>query len=250
MPLYQTGTSPRRRPVARSRRSGGSWLGWLLGKLVTLVVAAALIAVAWALAYRWIDPPITVPMIRDAIAGQHVDRHWVALDAISPAMTRAVIGAEDSTFCSHHGFDLAAIEQAAVRNATSTKVRGGSTISQQTAKNAFLWPGRSYVRKGLEAYFTVLIEALWGKRRIMEVYLNIAELGPGVYGVDAAAHHYFDTSAARLTPDEAARLAAILPQPIKRDAADLHGKVRRHARAIERRIGVVRRDQVDACLAG
>ncbi len=136
-----------------------------------------------------------------------------------------------------------------MRNAESSRLRGGSTISQQTAKNAFLWPGRSYLRKGLEAYFTVLIEALWGKRRIMEVYLNIAELGPGLYGVEAAAHHYFGTSAARLTPAQAARIAAILPQPIKRDAADLHGTVRRHARAIERRIGVVRRDAIDACLA-
>ena len=135
------------------------------------------------------------------------------LDRISPAMARAVIGAEDSTFCCHHGFDVAAIEQAAARNAASRKLRGGSTISQQTAKNAFLWPGRSYLRKGLEAYFTVLIEALWGKPRIMEVYLNIAELGPGIYGVEAAAHRYFDTTAARLTPAQAARIAAILPQP-------------------------------------
>ncbi len=227
----------------------GRTLGWLIGKVVTVALVTVLLAVGWALAYRWIDPPITVPMIRDAIAGQHVERTWVGLDRISPAMPRAVIGAEDSAFCAHHGFDLAAIEQAAARNATSTKLRGGSTISQQTAKNAFLWPGRSYLRKGLEAYFTVLIEALWGKPRIMEVYLNIAELGPGTYGVEAAAHHYFDTSAAALTQAQAARIAAILPQPLIRDAADLHGKVRRHARAIERRIGVVHRDQVDACLA-
>ena len=223
-------------------------VGWLVGKLVTVIVVAALLAVTWALAYRWVDPPITVPMIRDVIAGQHVDRTWVPLDRISPAMARAVIGSEDSTFCSHHGFDVAAIEQAAARNATSARLRGGSTISQQTAKNAFLWPGRSYLRKGLEAYFTVLIEALWGKRRIMEVYLNLAELGPGVYGVEAAAHRYFATTAERLTPAQAAKIAAILPQPIKRDAADLHGRVRRHARAIERRIGVVRRDAIDTCL--
>ncbi len=208
-----------------------------------------LASLLWVVTYRWLNPPITVPMIRDAIAGQHVERRWAPLSAISPAMARAVIGAEDSRFCSHHGFDLAAIEQAAARNAESSRLRGGSTISQQTAKNAFLWPGRSYVRKAFEAYFTVLIEAIWGKPRIMEVYLNIAELGPGIYGVDAAAHHYFDTSAARLTPAQAARLAAILPQPIERDAADLHGKVRRHARAIERRIGVVQRDAIDSCLA-
>ncbi len=224
-------------------------VGWLIGKLVAVIVAAALLAAVWALAYRWIDPPITVPMIRDAFAGQHVERDWVGLDRITPAMPRAVIGAEDSTFCAHHGFDFGAIEHAAEKNATSRKVIGGSTISQQTAKNAFLWPGRSYLRKGLEAYFTVLIETLWGKHRIMEVYLNIAELGPGIYGVEAAAQHYFGVSAARLSPTQAARIAAILPQPIKRDAADLHGAVRRHARAIERRIGVVRRDAIDGCLA-
>jgi len=135
-------------------------LGWLLGRMLTAALVAVLFAVLWALAYRWLNPPITIPMIRDAVAGQHVERTWVPLDRISPAMARAVIGAEDSGFCRHHGFDLAAIEQAAERNAASTKLRGGSTISQQTAKNAFLWPGRSYLRKGLEAYFTVLIEAL------------------------------------------------------------------------------------------
>jgi monofunctional biosynthetic peptidoglycan transglycosylase len=222
----------------------------LLGFVVRLMLGVVVATALWALAYRWIDPPFTVPMIRDAIGGQHVERTWAGLDQISPAMPRAVIGAEDSTFCAHNGFDLAAIEHAATRNATSIKVIGGSTISQQTAKNAFLWPGRSYLRKGLEAYFTVLIEALWGKRRIMEIYLNIAELGPGIYGVEAAAQHYFNVPAARLTPSQAARIAAILPQPIKRDAAALHGAVKRHARAIERRIGVVRRDAIDACLAG
>ena len=222
-------------------------------RIVSAVLRIALIlliaSTAWVILYRFVDPPITVPMIRDAIAGEHVERTWVGLDQIARSMPRAVIGAEDSTFCSHNGFDFNAMEQAATRNASSKKIRGGSTISQQTAKNAFLWPGRSYLRKGLEAYFTVLIEALWGKRRIMEVYLNVAELGPGIYGIDAAAHRYFNTSAARLTPSQASRIAAILPQPIKRDAAALHGAVRRHARAIERRIGVVRRDEIDACLA-
>ena len=236
------GRAKRRDPARRGI------VGRTIGLLVTGAIGVVLLAVLWALAYRWVDPPVTVPMIRDAVAGQHVERTWVPLERISPAMTRAVIGAEDSAFCQHHGFDLAAIEAAAAKNAASKRLRGGSTISQQTAKNAFLWPGRSYIRKGLEAYFTVLIEALWGKRRIMEVYLNLAELGPGIYGVEAAAQHYFETTAAALTPSQAARLAAILPQPILRDASDLHGRVRRHARAIERRIGVVRRDAVDTCL--
>ena len=239
------GGSSGRRGVRRTR---GRFAG-LGAKLLTALGSLVLVTAVWALAYRWVDPPVTVPMLRDDLAGQHVARTWEPLGRINPAMARAVIGAEDSTFCSHHGFDLAAIEHAAERNAESSRLRGGSTISQQTAKNAFLWPGRSYLRKGLEAYFTVLIEALWGKRRIMEVYLNVAELGPGVYGVEAAAQRYFGTTAARLTPNQAAKIAAILPQPIKRDAADLHGGLRRHARAIERRIGVVRRDAIDACLA-
>ena len=213
-----------------------------------IIVALLLLSVLWALAYRVIDPPITWPMARDAIHGQHVEQNWVPLTEIASAVPRAAIGAEDANFCNHNGFDMNAISKAFERNAESKKLRGGSTISQQTAKNAFLWPNRSWARKGLEAYFTVLIEAIWGKPRIMEVYLNIAEMGPGIYGVDAAAKHYFRTSAAKLSAQQAARLVTILPQPIKRDAADLHGANRRHARAIEKRIRVVRREAIDSCL--
>ena len=225
-------------------------VGWVLRALFMVTGGLVLLSVLWAFAYRWVDPPLTWPMARDAVRGQHVERDWVGLDAIADAVPRAAIGAEDARFCQHQGFDVGAIEQAMARNATSTKVRGGSTISQQTAKNAFLWPERSWLRKGLEAWFTVLIEQLWGKRRIMEVYLNIAEMGPGIYGVEAAARHYFGTTAALLSPREAARLVAILPSPVKRDASALHGQVKRHARAIERRIRVVRDGAIDGCLAG
>jgi monofunctional glycosyltransferase len=141
------------------------------------------------------------------------------------------------------------MEQAAERNAAGKRVRGGSTISQQTAKNAFLWPARSYVRKGLEAYFTALIELLWGKRRIMEVYLNIAETGVGVFGINAGAEHYFGHDASHLSAAEAARLAAILPQPVKRTAAAPKGYTRRYAGRIEKRIGVVRRDGLTGCVS-
>ncbi len=222
---------------------------WLLRTLIRLALGLVLFSVVWALAYRWVDPPLTWPMARDAVHGIHVERDWTALDTIAEAVPRAAIGAEDARFCAHRGFDVGAIESAMAKNATSTKLRGGSTISQQTAKNAFLWPERSWLRKGLEAWFTVLIEQLWGKRRIMEVYLNIAEMGPGIYGVEAAARHYFGATAATLSPREAARLVAILPQPITRDASALRGKNRRHARAIERRIRVVRDGAIDACLA-
>lgn len=215
------------------------------GKALFVLVIAS---IGWVFAYRFIEVPQTWPMARDAIHGKHVERDWMPLSAIAPAVPRAVIGAEDSHFCSHSGFDLKAIEAAAKRNAAGARLRGGSTISQQTAKNAFLWPGRSYVRKGLEAYFTVLIEAIWGKRRIMEVYLNIAEMGPGIYGVEAAAQHYFNRSAASLSLKQAARIATILPQPIKRDPTKLAHAVRKHARQIERWDRVVRTEGMADCL--
>lgn len=213
-----------------------------------LVAGLIMFSILWVAAYRFVPVPITWPMARDAFAGRHVERDWVALTAIAPAVPRAAIGAEDARFCTHNGFDFTAMEAAAARNARGGRLRGGSTISQQTAKNAFLWPGRSYVRKGLEAYFTLLIEALWGKPRIMEVYLNIAEMGPGIYGVEAAAQHYFHVRAARLTPQQASRIAAILPQPIKRDAAAPGRYVKRYARRIERRARVVGNAGIDGCL--
>jgi len=213
-----------------------------------VVFGLVVFSVLWVVLYRFVPVPLTWPMARDAIAGRHVERHWVPLSGIARAVPRAAIGAEDARFCIHNGFDFTAMEAAAARNAAGGKLRGGSTISQQTAKNAFLWPGRSYVRKGLEAYFTVLIELIWGKPRIMEVYLNIAEMGPGIYGVDAAAKHYFGVPAAALTPQQASRIAAILPQPIKRDAAAPGRYVKRYARKIERRARVVRNEGIDSCL--
>jgi len=232
-------------PTLRRQRSLLPRLAGLLGRVVIGFVVLSLV---WVVAYRFVPVPLTWPMARDAIAGRHVSRTWVPLAKIAPAVPRAVIGAEDARFCEHHGFDFEAIEAAAARNAAGGRLRGGSTISQQTAKNAFLWPGRSYLRKGLEAWFTVLIELVWGKPRIMEVYLNIAEMGPGTYGVEAAARRYFNTGAARLTPAEASRLAAILPQPIKRNAAAPGRTVQRYARRIEKRARVVRREGIDACL--
>ena len=216
--------------------------------LVKAGAAAVVISVLWVAAYRFIAVPLTWPMARDYIQGRHIEHHWVTLSQINPAVARAAIGAEDARFCEHHGFDFDAMEAAATKNAAGGKLRGGSTISQQTAKNAFLWPGRSYIRKGLEAWFTVLIEAIWGKPRTMEVYLNIAEMGTGIYGVEAAAQHYFHVPAARLTPLQAARIAAILPQPEKRNAATPGRYVRRYASRIQKRIGVVARDDIDGCL--
>jgi monofunctional biosynthetic peptidoglycan transglycosylase len=216
--------------------------------LARLLLWFVILSLGWVVTYRFVPVPITWPMARDMLQGRHVERDWTPLADIAKAMPRAVIGAEDGNFCAHWGFDIAAIKQAATRNAEGERLRGGSTVSQQTAKNAFLWPGRSYFRKALEAWFTLLIELVWGKPRIMEVYLNIAELGPGVYGAQAAAQHHFGTDADTLTHQQAARLAAILPQPIKRKAGAPGPFVRRYSRAIEKRIRVVGNNGFDSCL--
>jgi monofunctional biosynthetic peptidoglycan transglycosylase len=163
-------------------------------------------------------------------------------------MVRASIGAEDSKFCTHDGFDVEAIEDAMKRNASGGRIRGGSTISQQTAKNAFLWQGGGYFRKGLEAWFTFLIENLWSKRRIMEVYLNLAETGIGTYGVNAGSQRYFDHDASAMSRLEAARIAAVLPLPKKRGVVTPKGFTRRYGNTISARIGVVGRDGLDACV--
>ncbi len=199
----------------------------------------------WVLAYRFVPPPVTATMLLD---GHGITKDWEPLDRIDPDMARAAIAAEDGKFCSHNGFDREAIEKALARNARGGRIRGGSTISQQTAKNAFLWQGGGFFRKGLEAYFTVLIETLWGKRRIMEVYLNVAETGIGTYGVEAGSQRYFHHGAASMTVTEAARIAAILPLPKQRGAIAPTGFTRRYGNSIAARIGVVRRDGLDACL--
>ena len=228
-----------------SRLLIGRLLRWLLALVLLLLVAS----VGWVVVYKFVDPPMTSLMLRDQIAGHSVRQSWRPLSRIDPDMPRAVITAEDAHFCTHNGFDMAAITSAFEKNMDGKKLRGGSTVSQQTAKNAFLWSGRSWLRKGLEVYFTALIEAIWGKRRIMEVYLNVVETGINVFGVEAGAQHYYGHSAAKLSRREAARIAAILPQPIKRDARNPRGYTRRYSRNIERWIRVVRDEKLDGCLA-
>jgi monofunctional biosynthetic peptidoglycan transglycosylase len=222
----------------------------LLKFILKLLVGLIVFSLVWVAAYRVIDPPITFLTARDRLNGIVVKQDWVDLSGMSRHIPRAVIAAEDSRFCEHRGFDIEAIEKAMERNKTGKKLRGGSTISQQTAKNAFLWPGRTMVRKGIEAWFTILIEFVWGKPRIMEVYLNIAEFGRGVFGVEAASRHYFNKSAKNLTRVEAARLAAILPQPIKRDAASPGRYTKRYANRIAGRTRVVANEGLDWCVAG
>jgi monofunctional biosynthetic peptidoglycan transglycosylase len=170
------------------------------------------------------------------------------LNEMDRDMVRAAIAAEDGKFCQHNGFDFEAIEDSMKRNASGGRIRGGSTISQQTAKNVFLWQGGGYARKGVEAYFTFLIEKLWGKRRIMEVYLNVAETGIGTYGANAGSMRYFDHDASAMSPTEAARIAAVLPLPKKRGAIAPKGFTRRYGNTISARIGQVRRDGLVACI--
>lgn len=213
-----------------------------------LLFAFVALSCLWVGVYRWIDPPTTYLTLRDKLAGHTVRQTWVSLDQMSVALPRAAMGAEDSRFCQHNGFDLDAIAKARESNRQGRTLRGASTISQQTAKNVFLWPGRTMVRKGLEAWFTFLSEQIWGKARIMEIYLNVAEFGHGVYGAEAASQHYFGKSAKTLSVDEASRLAAILPQPIQRSASSPGPYTRRYASQIARRVNVVVSDKLDACL--
>ncbi len=226
--------------TSKSRR-----LAVLAGKAIVWFIG---LSGLWVVIYRFVPPPYTATMAGDVIAGRSVTKDWMSLTDMDPDMARAAIAGEDGKFCTHEGFDREAIANAFERNLRGGRIRGGSTISQQTAKNAFLWQGGGYVRKAMEAWFTLLIENIWGKRRIMEVYLNIAETGIGTYGANAGAQRYFNHDASTLSVQEAARIAAVLPLPKKREAASPSGFTRRHGNRIAANIGVVKRDRLDACL--
>ncbi len=227
------------------KRSVGFRISRFLGvALLTFVTGSVL----WVLAYRVIAPPVTFTMLGDMASGHSVTRQWVSLAQIDASAARAAIAGEDAKFCLHNGFDRDAIEAAWRFNQQGGRIRGGSTISQQTAKNAFLWQGGGFFRKGLEVWFTFLIEQLWGKRRIMEVYLNIAETGIATYGIDAASERYFGHDSRRLTTTEAARIVAVLPLPKVRDASDPGGYTRRYGNAIAARAAIVARSGLDRCL--
>ncbi|RZK53826.1 MAG: monofunctional biosynthetic peptidoglycan transglycosylase [Pedobacter sp.] len=202
-------SSPKKQPLFKK-------IAIITGKVILWFV---LVTVLWVLAYRFINPPITWLMVQrnserkaEGKEGK-IEKKWVKFEDISDNMKRAAVSAEDQLFLKHMGFDIKAIEKAYASNAKGKKVKGGSTISQQTAKNVFLWPGRSYIRKGFEAYFTLLIEVLWSKERILEVYLNVIEMGDGIYGAEAAAQAYYGKSCTNLKRGEAALIAACFPNP-------------------------------------
>jgi len=205
---------------------GNSWMGRIARTVLSIVLLLGVLSVGSVAVFRWINPPYSAFMAEAQIAAwanrdsSYVFRYsWVDLSRISPNLPLAVVASEDQKFPEHWGFDVESIEKAYALNQHSHRVRGASTISQQVAKNLFLWSGRSYFRKGLEAYFTLLIEGCWPKRRILEIYLNIAEFGHGTYGAEAAAQRFFRKSAARLSRGDAAVLAAVLPNPVRLSAA-------------------------------
>ncbi len=215
---------------------------WKLLRVLLLLFFGS--SIGAVILFRFVPVPVTPLMIIRAVNPQGTDtqkereRHWqhqwVSYDEISPWMPRAVVASEDGRFYEHHGFDFKEIQNAIDEGKAGKRQRGASTISQQTAKNVFLWPGHSWVRKGLEAYFTVLIELLWSKERIMEVYLNSIEMGAGIYGVEAASQHYFGCTAKELSKPRAALIALCLPSPLKRDPAHPSSYMRRRQRTIMR----------------
>jgi monofunctional biosynthetic peptidoglycan transglycosylase len=221
--------------LRRWRRRLRPWLrplGVGLRRLVLVLLLGPLLVLAL---YRWVPPPATPLMLVRVAQGYGLERDWVPLERIAPALRHAVIAAEDNLFCSHAGFDWKALREQIDAALDGGRPRGASTISMQTVKNVLLWPGRDPVRKVTEAWLTPQLELLWSKRRILEVYLNVVELGPGIYGAEAAAKHWFGKPAARLGRDEAARLAAILPSPLSWSPVG-SGYVARRARILRARV--------------
>lgn len=217
---------------ARLRR----WLFRIGGLLLLLVLALIVSPVIF-------NPPQGPYMRAEAHRLDGVTRQWVPMERIAPVMARSAVAAEDAGFCTHWGLDVKAIQSAMEDGAE----RGGSTISQQTVKNVYLWQGRSWTRKALEAVMTPMVEAAWSKRRILEVYLNVAEFDEGVFGVEAAARHYFGVSAADLSAEQAARLATVLPAPKSRNAADLPPELLRRMRSIADGAATIKADGRAAC---
>jgi monofunctional glycosyltransferase len=217
--------------MSADNRPRRRWLRLLLRITAALLLLPAVTTLIFAVS----PVPITPLMAIRASDGQSPTKSWVALENIAPALQRSVIVAEDATFCFHHGFETEALQKAWDSYQRGGRLRGGSTITMQTAKNVYLWPDRTFVRKGLEAWLTVYLETLWTKRRTLEVYLNVAEWGPGIYGAQAAAQHHFSKDAADLSDHEAALLAAVLPSPRRWSASKPGPYVRTRAETIQYR---------------
>lgn len=232
-----------RRKKARRRRGRTRPLRWLGRWAARVALGVVVLLAVIVLAHRVLAPPKTYFMRQEERRLGAIERGWVALDDVAPVMARAVAAAEDANFCTHWGFDVTAIRSAIAEGAG----RGASTITQQVVKNVYLWHGRSWLRKALEALITPVVEAFWPKRRIIEVYLNVAEFDEGVFGIGPAAQHYFDIAPAALSPARAARLAAVLPAPKVRSAANPDAALRRRATAIMDGAATIHRDGRSAC---
>ena len=239
-PAPKTTTASKPKPKAspkKKNRSLGEKIKWFFIKAALWFFA---ISIGSVIFFKYVPVPFTPLMLIRAIENKmggkevYFDHDWEPIEKISMNLQKAVIASEDGTFLTHNGFDFKALQKAYKSNERGRRIRGGSTISQQTAKNVFLWQGKSYLRKGLEAYFTVLIELIWGKERIMEVYLNSIEMGTGVYGAEAAAQHWYKKPAADLTPIQAAGIAAILPNPRKFKATNSSSYIERRKSKIVR----------------
>jgi monofunctional biosynthetic peptidoglycan transglycosylase len=212
--------------------------------LFRIVMWLVVIDLAYVVITKWINPPITLTMIGSLVGGHGLSRNYISFKEMGSQAPLAVMAAEDQLFVSHHGFDWEAIQKALKynNNPKHKKVRGGSTISQQTAKNVFLWQQRSWVRKGLELIHTFLIELIWGKQRILEMYLNVAEMGEGIFGIEAAAQHYFHKPAKKLSASEAAAIAAVLPSPKRFKANPPSRYVARRKAWIQKQMGHLKGD--------
>jgi len=244
-------------PMAKARKSRARARPGLFDRLARAIrmllrwavlglIGVLVLMVAWVGLYRFVDPPGGVYMWQESRRLGEIRHEWVPMTRIAPVMARSAVAAEDANFCLHWGFDMVAIRAALDAGAG----RGASTISQQVVKNVFLWHGRSWLRKALEAIMTPLVETLWSKRRILEVYLNIAEFDTGVFGVEAAAQHYFSRSAADLSARQAGLLAAVLPAPQSRNAARPSDFVSRRANAIADGAATIQRDGRADCFGG
>lgn len=216
----------------RATKKQGFW------KIIGLIILICfLLSIFFSVIFRWINPPITPLMvIRKVQYGYPIEKKWVPIEEISPNMYKAAIASEDNYFLGHNGFDVIALDIVMRERKKGTRKRGGSTISQQTAKNVFCWPKSSWIRKGVETYYTFLIETFWSKERIMEVYLNVIEMGPGIYGAEAAAQHYFHCSAKQLSARQAALITACYPAPLHRNPAQPTHYLNRQAGIIQQRM--------------
>lgn len=238
-PAAKRGKASKKKPARKPVRP----LRWAVRYATLAAVGAGGVALLFVLLFAFVRPPTTHTIWSEGRRLGEVDHQWIPVEEVAPVMLRSVVAAEDANFCLHWGFDMAAIRTALEDGAS----RGASTLSQQTVKNVFLWQGRSWVRKALEALITPMVEAVWSKRRILEVYLNVAEFDEGVFGIDAASYHYFGVEPGRLSPGQAARLAAVLPNPKARSASKPTAFLRKRAAAIADGAATIQADGRAAC---